>query len=335
MIRTFAFGVIALGGLNSILLGILAWRRIRVAGAARRRARLEERLRPVTLAFLDGDGELPPLTRREQEIVADALGEYARKLRGPARGRIVAYFESQGTVDRELAALATARPAWRRAAAAHRLGDIGSARVGDELVGALADDDRDVRTAAARSLGKLRHVGGVEPLLAAAAASAVPTAVASWATLQMGADARPALLRMLAADEPAERAGAISVLALVGDAADGRAVSAGLGDASASVRAAAAHALARLGAERDLEALLLALDDPSPDVRAAAATALGRLRDSRALVGLVAHAIEDAFDVAQAAARAAVALDAAACARIEATSDGPHLAEAVDLAQLA
>lgn len=334
MMRAFAFGVIALGGLNSILLGILAWRRIRMAAAARRRARLEERLRPITLAFLEGHDELPPLGRREQEIVADTLAEYARKLRGPARARIAAYFESQGVVDRELAALADARPAWRRAAAAHRLGDIGSARVGGRLVDALGDVDRDVRTAAARSLGKLRHVAGVEPLLATAAASAIPAAVASWATLQIGAEARPPLRRMLGADDPAERAAAISVLALVGDAADGRAVAAGLEDASAAVRAAAAQALARLGAERDFDALLRALDDPAADVRAAAATALGRLRDSRALVGLVAHAIEDEFDVAQAAAHAAVSLDAASCARIEATSGSPHLAEAVDLAQL-
>ena len=329
----FALAVLALGGINAILLSLLVLRRVRLAAEARRRAALTQKLRPSAIAFLEGDADLPTgLTTVEQEILADILGEYARKLRGPARALITRYFEEHGTVDRELAALARARASWRRAMAAHRLGDIGSTTASAGLLAALEDDARDVRTAAARSLGKLQEPRAVEPLLTAVAARRVPRSVVGWALLQIGAPALPALRNLLAAEDSARRAGALRVLGLLGDAADAEIVAARLRDTSAEVRAAAAHALARLGGSASFPQLLTALDDRVPSVRAAAATALGRGRDRRALDPLLAHARGDRFEVAQAAARAAAAID---LAETERAATSTHLREAVDLAALA
>lgn len=334
--EAFAIAVLALGAANAVLLAVLVWRRVRLAGRARRRTELEQRLRPAVLAFLEGDGELPALAgAHEQEVLADLLGRYARRLRGPALTRIGRTFNALGTVDRETRAMAHARSAWRRAAAAHRLGDIGSVWLAPELVAALADSDRDVRTAAARSLGKLGDASVVEPLLAAAAARRVPQAVVGWSLLRIGPAALPALRELLVVEDEVERAEAVRMIGLLGDASDADAVAGRLRDSSAQVRAAAAQALERLGGRRNVDAVLAALDDRVPAVRQAAAGALGRLRDPRALAPLIALAKRDLFDVAQAAARAAAAIDLEAAASAAAGGGGPHLAEAVDLAGLA
>jgi HEAT repeat protein len=329
----FSLAVLALGGLNAVLLALLVLRRVRLSAEARRHAALVQALRPAAVAFLQGDDTLPAgLTATEQEVLADILGEYARKLSGPARTMITRYFEEHGAVERELEALERARAAWRRAAAAHRLGDIGSSAAAAGLLAALEDEARQVRTAAARSLGKLQEPTAVEPLLAAVAARAVPRAVVGWSLLRIGPPAVPALRLLLTADDPVRRAGALRVLGLLGDAADAEAVAARLRDTSAEVRAAAAHALGRLGGSQSFPDLLAALDDRVPSVRAAAATALGRIRDRRALDALLEHAGSDRFEVAHAAARAAAAIDLEAARRAAA---GPHLREAVDLAALA
>jgi hypothetical protein len=334
--QAFAIAVLALGAANAVLLAVLIWRRVRLGERARRRAELERQLRPAVLAFLEGEGELPATAGvREQEVLADLLGGYARKLRGPALTRIAHTFNELGTVDRETRAMAGARKPWRRAAAAHRLGDIGSSWLEPALVAALADPDRGVRSAAARSLGKLGGAGAVEPLLAAAAVGAVPQALVGWALLSIGPPALPALRRLLVSENDLERAGAVRMIGLLGDASDGEAVAARLRDTSAGVRAAAAQALERLGGPRDFDAVLAALEDRVPAVRRAAADALGRLRDRRALEPLLRCAETDLFDVAQAAARAAAAIDLEAASSAAAAGARPHLAEAVDLAGLA
>jgi len=185
--NVFAGAVLALGALDAILLAGLTLRRIRLAQSARRRLAVERELKPSVLAFLEGDGELPAtLDLRRQEVLADLLGGYGRVLRGAARGRIAEYFARRGTVDRELEALAGARSPLRRAAAAHRLGDIGSAAAGPALIAALGDGNRDVRTVAVRSLGRLGEPRAVEPLVAASAARSVPGALVGWALLQIG-----------------------------------------------------------------------------------------------------------------------------------------------------
>jgi HEAT repeat protein len=333
--NAFAAAVLGLGIVNSALLVVLALRRVKLAAETRRHERTAARLRPLVLAFVDGDAELPDeLTEYEREVVADVLGGYGRLVRGPSRARITAYFEEHGLVEHELAALAHHRAAWRRAAAAYRLGDIGSEAAAAGLIAALDDESRDVRTAAARSLGKLAAPDAVGPLLTAYVRDSVPTAVVGWVLIQIGAPALPRLRHALDADEPAHRAAATMMVGLIGDAGDGARVEHGLRDTSFEVRAEAARALGRLGGARSVHELVMALDDRVPAVRAAAATSLGRL-NAHALDPLLEIAQEDHFDVARAAAQAAVAIDPDAAAAAARQSASPmHLLEAVERTRL-
>jgi HEAT repeat protein len=330
----FAIAILALGTINSMLLAVLVWRRVRIAQKARRRARLELQLKPAALGFLEGETDLPGhLKPGEQEVLADVLGRYARLLKGPTTARIAAYFESHGTVDRELRALASDRQDWRRAGAAYRLGDIGSPLAADGLTSALRDPSRDVRTTAARSLGKLRVPEAVPPLLEAVAARRIPPALAGWALLQIGPSALPRLRTALDAQEPVNRAGAVRMLGFLGDAADAQSIEERLLDTSGQVRAAAARSMARIGSSRNVPALLVALDDRLPVVRVAAAEALGRLR-VQSVDRLLEHARDDRFDVSRAAARAAASINLAQAEAAATATASPHLEEAVAMGHL-
>ncbi len=323
-----------LGGVSVFLLGVIAWRRVVLLRRELRNLELERRLRPAVLGFIGSGEELPAgLSAPEQELLADMLGHYAQVLRGPARDRIVAYFQRQGVVERELRELARSRHGWRRAFAAHRLGDIGPPETADALMAALADPDQDVRTAAARSLGRLGQPEAAGSLLAALASARVPRLLARWSLLQLGPPAAPRLRDLAGSPEAGERAGAVQLLGLLGTAADAELLEGRLRDSSALVRQQAAAGLGRLGSAHSVPGLMALLEDRVPGVRAAAATALGRLRDPRAAGPLLAHARGDLFDVARIAAHALAETDPQ-LARREAPH-GHQLAEAADQAALA
>ena len=329
----FAATVLILGATNTILLLVLVGRRLSLRRTEHRVQRVEEQLRPVVLEFVHSSGDLPSdLTAHEQGVMNHLLIGYARVLRGSARDRIADYFFKQGTIDREIDMLRGATRAWRRAGAAYRLGDMGSAFAEGALITALEDSDRDVRTAAARSLGRLQSEGAVNALLAALVNRQVPQALIRWSLLQIGETAVPHLRRLMGTSESAERAGAVQMIGILGNASDAEAIEARLRDTSADVREQAAFALGRLGGPRSAAALLLALEDRISTVRVAAATALGRLRDPIAIAHLLDHAASDSFEAAHAAAYAIAAIDPQAA--IAAADRGPHLREAADVARL-
>jgi HEAT repeat protein len=318
---------------NVLLIGMLVGRRLLVHRREVRRHRAEIYLGPFVLRFLDaGTGFPPDLTAAQRAVLADMLVAYARTVRGPARTRITGYLEGQGAAARELAGL-RARKAWRRAEAAHRLGDIGSLAAVPVLIAALDDPSRDVRAAAARSLGHLHSPDTAAPLLAAMSGQRIPAVIGSWALLQFGEAILPQLHHFVRSPEPAERACAVQLLGLSGGAADAGAVAARLRDTSSQVRVQAAVALGRLGGHASVAPLLGALDDWDPAVRSAAATALGRLADPRAVGPLRSHAQHDRFEPARAAAAALLKIDPRLVIA-ERSSGGPHLREAADAAAL-
>jgi HEAT repeat protein len=168
----------ALSGCSVLMLTVLVTRRFELARRVRRRGQLEDGLKEFALELLHSGGEPPEgLSGEEKEALADLLGRYARRVSGPMHERIVEYFAREGTIERELAVLAEARRSWRRATAAFRLGDIGSAAATAGLIEALRDDDREVRIAAVRSLGRLRAPEAGAELVAAAAERRVPDAL--------------------------------------------------------------------------------------------------------------------------------------------------------------
>lgn len=327
---------LALSACSIAMLAVLVTRRWELARRARHRRQLEDRLKQLALELLHAGIEPPAeLSVEEKETLADLLGRYARTVRGPTHDHIVAYFAREGLIDRELAVLAGARQAWRRATAAFRLGDIGSEAAAPALIEALRDKDRYVRIAAVRSLGRLRAPEAGAALVAAGAEGRAPDGLVRWALLQLGPPALGELRALLSSPSDRERAAALQLIGLLGGPSDAGEAESRLRDSSSLVRAQAARALGRLGGERNLPALLDALEDRIPAVRAAAATSLGYLRDPSVLGALTEHAEGDpVFDVAREAARAAARIDAQASATRARASDSDHLREAVDLAGL-
>jgi HEAT repeat protein len=313
----------------------LAGRRIVLAARERRDGEAARRLRPLAFAVIEGDQvDLACLSTADRAALAAVLTRLARQLDGAARARVADYFTAERRLDATLAGLGHRR-AWRRASAAHALGDMASPAVAAALLVALRDPVREVRAAAARSLGRLGGAGAVPALVAALVDGHVPRVVAGQALISIGPAAVPALRTCASADRAETRAIAVELLGLVGAAGDADACLERLVDTSASVRSAAATALGRLGAAGAVRALGGALDDRIPAVRAAAATALGAIGDPRVVPALVAQAGDDSPVPARAAAHAVLHIDPDAAR--EAARSRPaarFLLEVADLAEL-
>ena len=311
----------------------VALRRLHFARAERSRLAAETLLRPVALALVEGEPvDLAPLGEREAQTLAGLLARYARWLSGDALGHIAAFFEETGGVARELAALEDRR-AWRRATAAHVLGDMAARAAVPALLDSLEDPAREVRAAAARSLGRLGAARAAEPLVLALAERRIPRAVAGQALLTVGPPALPGLTALVGHPSAEARAFAVELVGLVGDASHAALLVERLRDTSAEVRAKACRALGRVGADEAAAELRTALRDRIPFVRTTAATALGLIGDRDAVPALLAEARDETFfEAAQAAARALARIDPATV--VAAAADpgaGPHLREAADL----
>lgn len=334
MLELLAWASVGFAAAGLVLLAVLLARRALLARRESARVAAESRLQPWALALLAGpdaeQGELP-LSAADRRRLARILARYSKQLGGEQRSAIAAYFERSGDVRAAISALGHHR-AWRRAVAAAALGDMGSATAVPALLASLDDDDRDVRIAAARTLGRLGDTRAVEPLVEALARHRLPRDIAAYALLQIGRGALPRLGLLATADDAGVRRTAIDLVGLLGDAADAEAIIERLRDTAAEVRAGAARALGRLGAERGTAALRGALDDRVPFVRAAAATALGVIGDGPSVERLLVLARTDSFDPAYAAARAAVRIEPEAVVAAAGRADAsPVLCEVADV----
>jgi HEAT repeat protein len=200
-----------------------------------------------------------------------------------------------------------------RRLAAHILGDLRASEARPALLGALHDDDTDVRTTALRSLGRAgeapvlleiserlsdpvpevrlaaidaldwMEVEGEAPARAVHPLLRDPNAMvrvrAAAFMLGHGAaqEASVALIEMAAVEDPDVREAALRGLAGArSQDAYGTALS-GLGDPAPPVRAAAARALAAIDPDRAVEVLIGAMADDNAGVRTAVAEALGAI----------------------------------------------------------
>jgi HEAT repeat protein len=315
-----------------VLLVALAWRRAVLGRRERASRAAEARVRPLAIELVEGasvETNSPPTS--DQVVLASVVGRYSRKLSGDADTRIGAYFRESAVLEATLGNLG-ARRMWRRATAAYQLGDMACPEVAPALLAALADGRREVRAAAARSLGRLRVASAALPIVEALVQQRVPNGVAGQALVELGREARGELGRIAGHADPRVRATAITLLGLVGDSGDAHIVVSALADPSADVRRAAAEALRRVGASTEEPALRAALDDRMHFVRAEAAKTLGVIDAPDALPRLVEIARTDRFRPARAAARAVARIDPKLLAAAAAEPDaGPHLHEAADL----
>jgi HEAT repeat protein len=318
-----------------VLLITLAIRRIVLGRRGRRYAEAERRVRPIAILLVEGEGlERPVLPAGDQAVLADVLGRYSRQLTGEADQRIAEYFRDSDALAQSLREL-NSRRAWRRAAAAYRLGDMGCESAAPALLAALDDGKRRVRGAAARSLGRLGIADAAKPLVEALVSGRIPNGVAGQALVELGPAALPDLRAIAEHPNYRLRATAIALLGLVGDSADQPLAVRLLEDPSAEVRAAAADTLTRIGGPPAEPALRSTLDDRIHFVRAGAAAALGMIGSREALPRLLEIARTDRFRPARAAAQAVARISPRElAAAAEEPGAGPHLHEAADLSTL-
>jgi HEAT repeat protein len=310
----------------------LLGRRVVLARREGRVGELEQRMVPRALAIVQGDERPEDLDLEADELaaLASVLARYSRLLDGEAKGAIVAFFEQRGLVDRQARDLRSRR-AWRRARAAHVLGDIGSLAAVPELIGALGDKDAEVRSAAARSLGRLRAQSAVGPLVDALSAGRLPVSAVGGAQLAIGPVAVDEVAAMSRARGTTVRRLAVELIAQRGEPRHAPLLLAALDDPVPDVRAKACRAAGRIGSQALLERLTGMLDDRSASVRAAAASALGIAGGLQAGEPLLYLARWDEFNPARAAARALAQIDPQAVLDAAAQpSAGPHLTEESD-----
>ena len=332
MIRSIQLASLGLVVLGVLILILLIARRALLGRRERRTLEAEGRLRPIAISLVEGEPvDLSEVSRRDEPILAALLARYSGVVSGGARGHISSFFESRGLEKVHLTDLRRRR-AWRRAAAAYILGEGGSERAVEGLMAALGDRAPEVRSAAARSLGRLGAVDAIGPILGATVTGKIPASVGQSSLLAIGPAALPSLRDILRNQDPQVRSAALRLIGFVGGAADAERIHLYLKDRSASVRAAAADALRRLGDEGSTEPLLTALEDPDERVRAAAARALGAVGDDSVADALLRHAKTDEFDVARASAESLAEIDQSLVLRLAREEDaGDHLKERADL----
>ncbi len=215
-------------------------------------------------------------------------------------------FEWPGRLPRLTYELAHADGA-RRKEIVRELSGYAAADVREVLLGALEDDDADVRLAAAAALGEVRERQAAPTLISWADDKAVPTRVIVVRALGQIGDARaqPVLVRALADSVPEVRSAACAALhELGGNDATGALLGA-LADSDASVRFAAIDALRELVDARAVSPLAARLRDDAPEVRSAAIALLGSLHDARGL-SLIAPALQDGQEDVRIAAASAL-----------------------------
>jgi hypothetical protein len=306
--------------------------RLLVTVTDRRYAGALARVRPEVLGWIDGDDVDLRFEGIDRRALTELLARYGRAMHGEARQRLARLSLEMG-ICQEVAAGLQSRRGWRRAAAAFRLGDLGAVAV-DQLIAALADPDRRVRNAAARSLGRLEAVDAVEPLVLALAGGVIARAVAGQALLDIGSSAALKLDRLLTSPDPQVRAAAAELL---GRLAVGHSpiLVAAVEDANPVVRVAVARAFGRLGTRSAAKVLPEMLDDPVPYVRAAAATATAELGLRELVPRLLTMARLDEHLPASAASHALGLLEPELLMTVESLEGASaHMIEARDLLEV-
>jgi HEAT repeat protein len=207
--------------------------------------------------------------------------------------RLYETYDHLGIVDRYIDQLLRGRRWVERVFAAEFLGEIGCARAVEPLLEVMrntSEEDRDVRMAASRALGRIRDPRAIPALIEALRVpeSWLPPRVAE-VLLQFGRAALDPLVEQVrTAPEASVRTWAAEILGALGDDRAVAPLVACLGDLNDQVRARAASSLGKLGDRRAVSDLMpLMLADPVPFVRIQVVRALGAIGDERALHHLV------------------------------------------------
>jgi HEAT repeat protein len=319
---------------GAALLAVTAAGQALRSARARRRARLDGRVRRLVLGTVSSK-RVPLEAVRSRGRYGGAVERvtlsYLAQLRGQAHSLLAEILERRGTAASAIRA-SCGRRAHARARAAGLLGVIASSDAQWRLEQmAEHDPSRVVRVVAVRALGESGAPGAAATLvrlLGGHHAAAVSEGVVSSALLALGPVAIPALRHAATAPgPPARRAAAIDLLGLLKDLTAWEIVAGHLNSPDSSVRLSAVRALGQLGVRQAAEALAATLTaGEEPGVRAAAAWALGRIRDQRGAAALKRSLSDGDHLVAHNAAQALAQLRAPGQLILTEVADGDDTA---------
>jgi HEAT repeat protein len=316
---TVAIAGVVITGLVVLLLLLVGVVHVTRRHRERRDATRRAALTPFVYALLEGEDEDGPLADAPA-VLDDVVLHLLPQLRGRDRQVLQEVLVARGVVDRAADDLGS-RAAWRRGRAAMLLGAAGSTRHTHDLITLLADRSPDVRSAAARAIGKAGDAMAVPHLLAAlTAVRPLPSGIVGMALLDLGTPALAALRTALEPGPAPARALAAGLLGHHGDLPSTPALTALLdeADAAVEVRLAAAEALGRIGAPQagaSLSRVTVLASDHT--LRRTAAEALGRIGDPAGASALVAGMTAADLDVRTACADALAAIGPEGRARLE------------------
>jgi HEAT repeat protein len=234
-----------------------------------------------------------PAIVRDIELLEHLLEQRRQGLEGAALAEHFASYDELGIVDRAIDRFRNSRRWPERVFAARFLGEIGSARGVEPLIEVMRntrEEDRDVRMAASRALGRIRDPRALPALVEALGLpeSWLPARIAE-VILQFGDACFDTLAQQLATSRDANtRAWAAEILGQLGSPRAVGTLLNALGDINDQVRARAAGALGKLQDRQSVPQLIhLMLSDPVPFVRIQSVRALGAIGDQRALHHLI------------------------------------------------
>ena len=269
------------------LIKYMSYKRLDIA-----REKYEEILRPLLLNKVHIDYDTCYVNKKsvEWKAVEDVL--FHAMAKGHATSEdITGVFERLGYIDTYIKDIVSGNR-YNRALAAEKLGRLKAPQATEYIVKAMNDTARDVRTVAVRSLGNIRDVRAIEPLIdkfvqAAQDPHSLPLRVVKTSVMKYRNDALPLLIPLMGHSSWRVRGQAADVIGEIAEASAVVHLLPMLGDTEPDVRIKAVKALGNIRHEDAFQPLTGMIRDSSWIVRLQVAKTLGCMGGSEAVPPLV------------------------------------------------
>lgn len=210
----------------------------------------------------------------------------ATKVKGEAKDRIVNFLESKGSVSKAIRRTRLIGSIGKCDAASF-LGNLSIGRARPALVSLLGSRNKEVRTSAARALGKLGQPEAIPALLNSLdkPGKQLPFGTCVVALLDIGAKGEEYLHTGLEGIGERQRAACAEILGIINSIKSTQSLIEHFqNDPSIDVRIRCARALGRIGSPRAVSQLIRGLDDDNPlPLRLVSCRSLGQLGDTHAV----------------------------------------------------